>query len=297
MSFVAEGSSDKDKELVYGLFDEVIKEVFVTETFDLSPLCSDKIELMDAALCGVARGWLPEFKTIAPLVTYGVTVKQVPSSNLFGGFGDERDYVPVVAVYKQRKTDKEGKEYHVLSIGLSGDVLAGDITGYLELDSKHGIKRTSNVICLQDTLSRAAQRHYTNATETMMLMQREGVNFQFLRDGKRKPGYEGSAHVAAVYTVTLDPTDEVIFSQDGYEMMGWLTLEDLQILVHTQMAIADLKENGQDIHFAGNVNKGIESRLGHLWRIPLEPWSYELAIDQSGYFEHFIRNAVYHQQL
>lgn len=295
MSFV--GESDKQKEMVFGVHEEAIKDAFRAETFGLSPLHSDSIQIMDAGIFGVAREWVPKLGNIAPLVTYGVTVKQVPSSDFFGRLDEVREYAPVVAVYKQRKIDKGGKEYHVLSVGISGEVLQSDVTGYIELDSLNGMRRASNVICLQDTLSRAAMRHYANMTDTSELIQRQDYPFQFLRDGKRKPGYEGAAHIAAVYTVTLDLTDEVFFPQDGYEMMGWLTLEDLQILAGTQMALADLKEGGQDIHFVGNANKGIESRLGHLWRIPLEPWSFELAVDQSGYFEHFIRNAVYHQQL
>lgn len=295
MSFV--GESDKQKEMVFGVHEEAIKDAFRAETFGLSPLHSDSIQIMDAGIFGVVREWVPKLGNVAPLVTYGVTVKQVPSSDFFGRLDEVREYAPVVAVYKQRKTDKDGKEYHVLSIGISGEVLQSDVTGYIELDSLNGMRRASNVICLQDTLSRAAMRHYANMTESTELIQRQDYPFQFLRDGKRKPGYEGAAHIAAVYTVTLDLTDEVFFPQDGYEMMGWFTLSDLMSLAHTQTVLTELAEDGDDIHFVGCTDPRVEGKLGHLWRIPLEPWSHKLAVDESGYFEHFIRNAVYHQQL
>lgn len=304
MSFVE--NVDKQKEMVFGIHEESITEIFGGPTFDLSPLLASKEELMDASLCGVSREWLPKFGTIAPLVTYGVTVKQVLRPDMFGMSSDQQEYVPAVAVYKQRKLDKEGNQYHVLSFGVSGDVLQGDMRSYMEMHPTLEIKCYSNLMSTRDSLHVAALRHYESHVEIcpvgVIYTQDElhrsfSGRFEFLRDGKRKPGYEGAAHIAAVYIIPVAPEMFVDFRHPDYEMIGWFTQEDLLNIATTQQAMEEYRLEDPEAHWAGYADQRTQDRLGKVAMITMEPWSRMLAMDMSGDFAEMLRGTVYHQQL
>lgn len=294
----------KEKEMVFGIHEEGIKNAFRAEIFDLSPLHMDSVQILDASVCGVIREYLPKFANVAPLVPYGVTVKQVQPVDLFNtpGFNPE-EFVPAVALYKQRKVDKDGKEYHVISIGISGDVLQSDITGYLELDPGLGTKIQSNMVCLQDSLRNAAVQSYSRIAEVCPYAAPSDHwsdfkgHFEYLRDGKRKPGYEGAAHLAAVYVVPVVPDAFLTFYHADYEMLGWFTQDDLINIASTQLAMAEVLEEDANVHWAGFANPRMQERLGHIAMIPMEPWSQSLAMDPNGNFNNMLRNALYHQQL
>lgn len=308
MSTIKPVFNDKDSELVFGLFEECVVDMFGAPTFGMCYGGGMRHQLLDVGMCGVARGYLDKFTTIAPLVTYGITVKQMPPLDLGGRYqldADERAYVPSVAVYKQTKTDNEGKTYEVLSIGISGDVLQGDITGYpAQVDGYY--RKQSNNIWASATLGNAAKRQYQAKVETsLMAIDYDNEvfhkNFQeplhFLRDGKRKPGYNGAPHIAAIYAVPVPVTALMDFLDDKYSMMGWVSLNDLQNLGYMQQARAEMLEedpNHSKIEY-GFAKADLQERIGHLINIPLEPWSLALVTDDHDELERYLRGVTYKQ--
>lgn len=298
---------DKSKELVYGVREEAIKEVFGADTFGLSPVGSDRYEILSGSTCGVARGYLPKFANVAPLVTYGVTVKQLPARNAFGSdLFCKEELVPALAVYKQRKTDKDGKDYYVLSFGVSGEVLLCDVRGYSEVDPILKESYHTNMICLQTSLSVAALRHYNRLVEIchygapfddVAFHKNFSAHFEFLRDGKRKPDYDGAAHLAAVYVVPVAPDAFTGFHNPDYEMMGWLTQEDLRNVAMAQQAMENTRSDDPSVRWGGFADEQMQNRLEIIATFTMEPWSRMLAIDENGDFASMLRNSVYHQQL
>jgi len=300
--------NDRDSELVFGLFEECVVDMFGAPTFGMHYGGGLHHQLLDVGMCGVARGYLDKFTTIAPLVTYGITVKQMPPLDRQGRYqldADERDYVPSVAVYKQTKTDNEGKTYEVLSIGISGDVLQNDICGYpVQVDEYY--RKQSGQIWGTETLMHAAKRQYQAKVETtLMAIDYDNESFHknftppihFLRDGKRKPGYNGAPHVAAIYAVPVPVTTVMEFLDDKYSMMGWVSLSDLQNLGYLQRARAEVLEEDPKLTSIeyGFALEPLQKRVGHLINIPLEPWSAALVTDDHDELERYLRGVVYKQ--
>ena len=290
---------ERREQMVYCFAEDAIKEVFGGDTFNYAvPYVNWRT--LDASLCGVARQYLPKFKTTAPIVTYGLTVKGVPDNNLPSLARDSWDFrtnspelQDAVALYKQRKVDAQGLEYFVLSIGISGEVYSKDLMGDL------------NIVDAASTIHRAAYRNYCSMVDISSgIYITQGTSHQnsdlldhslmlaadsppgYLRDGKKKPGYEGAAHIAAIYIVPVPVDTAISFNDPDYEFVDWFTTEELMNLAFTQRA---LKTLDSDVIFAGMVNQKLNERLKNLWHIPMEPWTHELCVHNT-----FLEAAVEH---
>jgi hypothetical protein len=318
MSFIHTVYTEEERkdEMVFGLFVDGLVEVFSEETFDLSLVSIDKIGILDCSVVGVARRHLSKLPMVAPLVTYGVTVRgsAISSKQLDildvradgqPGCFDE----PTVALYKQRKTDKDGKEYYVLSVGVSGEVYKRDICGYLQMGCGMGLQRETHTVSLGDSLRQAIMRHYPtkveltsltyvldgtglNSAEYTLAAASNGADFQctFLRDGLKKPGYEGGAHVAAVYFTSVAPDTNLLFNDPDYEMLGWFRVQDLQSLAVVQETKDILAEepDRKPVQYLFNP-ASVQERIGHLVDIPMEPWTQRLCMDISHEFDYMVR--------
>lgn len=293
-------------QMIYGFNEDGIKLAFGDDTFDLSFAKVDYWQELDRSFCGVARRYLPKIKRVAPIATYGVTVRGIPENNRPGAFEDTMDlraHSPSlqnsVALYKQRKVDAQGLEYFVLSIGVSGEVYSQDLQGDLQ------------IVHANATLNRAAYRNYAKMVEIdsglyvtngqamndgwplqdYAMQNSQSMPFMYLRDGKKKPGYEGAAYIGAVYVVAT-PVDTIIsFTDDDYEFVDWFTLSEIQMLAYTQKALVDIRKENPNIAYL-HADPKVEIRMGKLWEIPLEPWSLSLCIDDTCEFEHMVNSYI-----
>lgn len=248
---------EKQDIMIYGVDERTITEVFQNPTFSLTALNDEQIKLLERSMCGVTRSYLPKFNFVAPLVPYTLTVKRGADGHL------------KIAVYKQRKVNNEGKEYFVQSVGISAEVPFTDIVSYIDAEDRHLLKQLSIIDLvgsirvatfrqynqLVDLTSNTCYEKYDNPVITPVVTRRAEV-IGFLRDGKKKPGYEGCAHIAAVNLVTV-PTDTYFrFTRPEYEFMGWIDVEFFEVIANKQNA--------------GYVDPLLDG--------PLEPWSLSLGV-------------------
>lgn len=290
-------SQDNHGEMIFGLHEGGINEVFGGKTFDLSLVHSEKQIVLDTSVMGVSRRAQSAVNVFAPLVTYGVTVKKSNGPETF--YGDlmhvnARDSVraPLFAVYRQRKFDSNAKEYFVLSLGLSGEVFKEDIRPSAQFTPANSIQRT---VYLNEALVNAAYRNYRDKVDLTAAHQIEVLDkmlvgalttpFTFMRDGKKKLGYVGAAHIAAVYFVAIPIELDISYHDDNYNLMGWFTQKELQNVVAAQegLAKAGLSYVPDTFSFADPV---LHRRAAPLVGTPIEPWSVKLIMDESGEFEH-----------
>lgn len=290
-------NKDKQGEMIFGLHEGGINEVFGKTIFDLSLVASMHIQSLDASVMGVSRRAQAAVDTFAPLVTYGVTVKKSNGPETF--YGDlmhvnARDSVraPLFAVYRQRKFDSNAKEHFVLSLGLSGDVFKEDIRSSQQFNPSHDIER---MVFLNEALVNGSYRNYRDKVDLSAAFQIETLDsiltcslttpFTFLRDGKKKPGYTGAAHIAAVYFVGVSMEHEISYHDDNLNLVGWFTQKELQHVVAAQEGIASagLSSVPETFSFADPV---LQRRVGPLVATPIEPWSVKLIMDSTGEFEH-----------
>lgn len=299
--------ANEQHELIFGLHEDGIKESFKAETFDLVLPAFDSFDKLDRSVCGVSRHYLGAFKNIAPIITYGITIKGLPSEPL-GMYVDSSDLrlhpdrQNKIALYKQRKVNAEGQEYFILSIGLSGEVITRDIVG------------EDLIVDLNKTLNVSIYHNYTDMVNISsgLFISNGGISdldlaqdalqtsytfpYFWLRDGKKKPGYEGAAHIAAIYFITT-PVDTVMsFKDEDYEFVDWFSLYELQILASTQIALEDIRCDSPEIVYAGCADQKLQDRLGKLWEIPLEPWSLNLCLDGNGELAHMVETLVNNQE-
>lgn len=293
---------EKQYEMIFGLHEDGIVDTFGGKTFDLSIIHSNEVRTLDGCLMGVSRRNVSAVDGFAPLVTYGVSVKKMfDVHDHYSGLMDIRGSGhtmtdPRIAVYKQRKVDNNLKEYFVLSIGLSGDVFKGDLVSNVVTSLK---LCNENVIDLTTVLQNAAYRNYNDKVDAYMVNQEMFDNcvlaglctpFTFLRDGKKKPGYSGTAHIGAVYVIPTALENDLSLKDFDHTPMGWFTLEELRTVVAAQDGMASV---GQPItpETFGFANPGYQERLGQLVLTNFEPWSERLIMDSTGEFENLLQHA------
>jgi hypothetical protein len=292
---------EKQYEMIFGLHEDGIVDTFGGKTFDLTGTYTSEARTLDACLMGVSRRNASAVEGFVPLVTYGITVKKVPEqhnhyASLMDIRGQSNLHEPRIAVYKQRKVDNNLKEYFVLSIGVSGEVFKGDLIS--NLVTRLGLIN-QNVIDLTTVLQNASYRNYTDKINNMVVDPEHFNNsilvglstpFTFIRDGVKKPGYFGPAHIGAVYVLPISLENEVSYNDTNCVHMGWFTLEELRTVVAAQEGMAAV---GQPItpETFGFANPGYQQRLGQLVLVNFEPWSERLIMDSTDEFENLLRHA------
>lgn len=248
---------EKQDIMIYGVDERTITKVFQNPTFSLTTLSNECFKELERSMCGVTRSYLPEFNFVAPLVPYTLTIKRGTDGYL------------KIAVYKQRKVDNEGKEYFIQSVGISAEVEFTDIVSYIDAEDRHLLKQLSIIDLLGsikvstfrqynqlvDLTSNSCYEKYDNPVITPWAARRAEV-IGFLRDGKKKPGYKGCAHIAAVNLVTAPTDTNFRFTRPGYEFMGWIDVEFFEVIANKQNA--------------GYVDPLLDG--------PLEPWSLSLGV-------------------
>lgn len=290
-------NKDKQGEMIFGLHEDGIADAFGRKTFDLKLLSPRNAENLDTCVMGVSRRMGPKIEAFAPLVTYGVSVKKSNGpenvyANLMHVTEDGRSKAPLIAVYRQRKFDNYAREYFVLSIGVSGEVLKNDVRAATHFNPPNPIE---NSVYLNEALVNAAYRNYSDKVEVTapfalgalhnILTNALTTPFTFIRDGKKKPGYTGGAHIGGVYFVAFPLEIELSYADDNMTHVGWFTQKDLQLVVAARdgMDSAGINHVPDTFRFQ---DPATHQRLGQLVHTHFEPWSARLIMDGSEEFMH-----------
>lgn len=280
-------------DFLYGVDERVLTEVLMFDVEDpYQPIGDVNYTLMEGSICGCARNYLDKFQFVAPIVPYGLIVRHRK------GFGTKQllDHVTPdantsctyeVAVYKQKKGDKE-----VLSLGISSDVFNMDVVSYYELGLKHLTKQLPKIDLLGSAMNSA--RRELKRLVSMDETKSTTIQFLgFLRDGIKKPDYNGAAHLGMPYALVVDDDAVIGYNDDNYQFMGWMNATELTAFMTTQEV---MKEMEQEALIKGKVehhffSPSLEAKLRPLMDYEFEPWSKALFFDQP--IDGCIQNAMH----
>lgn len=240
------------------------------ECFDLYRIGDINTNVASRGLCGVVKDYLSKFNFAAPLVPYAIVVRRIPGRSF-----DDANFE--VALYKQTKGDRQ-----VLSIGLSGSVYPVDLEGATRVVQQP----TPGAIGggpltyynFMDVIDNAGHRI---VNDTMKYYLASGPFYHgllgFMRDGVKKPGYEGAAHVCLPYLVEVRYDVVPKYFDSNLEFIGWFKPVQLMSIANLQQALAvDPSLDEHSIHFA---DLDLDEKIKGNAKVTMEPWTAKLSND------------------
>lgn len=240
------------------------------DCFDLIKFGDINTRVASMALCGVNSNYLSLMTFAAPLVPYGIVVRRIPGRSL-DGCGLE------FALYKQTKNERA-----VLSIGLSGSVLVDDFEGVSKfVEGPRAGTLGGGPLSYPDfpeVIANAGHRVINDELKYYLASGplHHGV-LGFMRDGVKKPGYLGAAHICLPYLVEVRYDVVPKYFDKNKEFIGWFKYSQLSSIVNMQMAVSDdpqLAEN--DLRFA---DLDLDAKIKGNVLVAIEPWSVKLISD------------------
>lgn len=263
------------KDLIYALDQRTLGRIVPlmscesAECFDLIRFGDANTRVASQTLCGVNTNYLGLMNFAAPLVPYGIVTRRIPGRSL-------DDSNVEIALYKQQKKDRT-----VLSVGLSGSVLNEDLLGVSKFTIPAGPALGCGPMTYSDfpeIIDNAGHRIINDELKYYLASGpfHHGV-LGFMRDGVKKPGYVGAAHICLPYLVEVRYDVVPKYFDKDKEFVGWFKPRHLMSIAQLQ----DVAESDPEFiqHFVGFADREFSARIGENALTPMEPWTAKLVKD------------------